>query len=74
MNIPTAGTYLVDYRIATPNKNAKISLDINSGGTVLGEITLPNTGSFSTYRTVSHQIQIPGHEITNHRIRTYHLN
>ncbi|CAH1200470.1 hypothetical protein PAECIP111891_01769 [Paenibacillus allorhizoplanae] len=59
VNIPSAGTYLVEYRIATPNNNGKISLDINAGGTVLGQIDIPNTGSFSTYQTVSHQVQIP---------------
>ncbi|MDI4644549.1 carbohydrate-binding protein [Cohnella hashimotonis] len=58
VQIPRTGTYLVEYRVATPNNNGKISLDINSGATVLGEINVPNTGSFSSYRTVSHVVQI----------------
>ncbi|MCC3374785.1 carbohydrate-binding protein [Cohnella sp. REN36] len=59
VNIPSAGTYLVEYRVATLTGNARISLDINEGKTVLGQLTLPNTGSWSNYRTVSHQVQIP---------------
>ncbi|MFD0671059.1 carbohydrate-binding protein [Cohnella sp. GCM10027633] len=59
VNIPTAGTYIVEYRIATNTANSKISLDINEGDTLLGQLTLPNTGGLTTYRTVSHQVQIP---------------
>ncbi|MGO4270370.1 polysaccharide lyase [Paenibacillus sp. TAF58] len=58
VNIPSSGRYLVEYRIATPNNGGKLSLDLNGGATVLGEINIPNTGSFSTYRTVSHEVQI----------------
>ncbi|WP_206438428.1 carbohydrate-binding protein [Paenibacillus whitsoniae] len=58
VNIPTSGRYLVEYRIATPNDGGKLSLDLNGGATVLGEINIPNTGSFSTYRTVSHEVNI----------------
>lgn len=59
VSIPAAGTYLVEYRVASPNNNGRISLDINAGGTVLGYRDVPNTGSWSSYRTVSHVVQIP---------------
>ncbi|MBB6729933.1 carbohydrate-binding protein [Cohnella sp. CBP 2801] len=59
VQIPRTGTYLVEYRVASPNDNGRISLDINEGGTVLGEVDVPNTGSWSSYRTVSHVVQIP---------------
>ncbi|MEK0316919.1 carbohydrate-binding protein [Cohnella sp. 56] len=58
VQIPKTGTYLVEYRVASPNSNGKISLDINAGATVLGEVDVPNTGSWSSYRTVSHVVQI----------------
>jgi hypothetical protein len=59
VSIPTAGTYLVEYRVASPNSGGKISLDINAGGTVLGHADVPNTGSWSTYRTITQTVQIP---------------
>ncbi|WP_206109188.1 carbohydrate-binding protein [Paenibacillus sp. HB172176] len=59
VNIPSAGKYLVEYRVASPNSGGRISLDINEGDTVLGEIDIPNTGSWSSYRTVSHEVTIP---------------
>ncbi|THF83415.1 carbohydrate-binding protein [Cohnella fermenti] len=58
VTIPKTGTYLVEYRVASPNTGGKLSLDINEGATVLGQVDIPNTGSWSSYRTVSHQVQI----------------
>ncbi|MHA6484529.1 carbohydrate-binding protein [Paenibacillus sp. strain BS8-2] len=59
VNIPTSGTYLVEYREASPNNGGRISLDLNAGATVLGYADVPNTGSWSNYRTISHQVTIP---------------
>ncbi len=59
VSVPRATRYLVEYRIATPNSNATISLDVNQGATPLGNLTLPNTGSYTSYRTVSREIDVP---------------
>ncbi len=50
VNIPKTGTYLVEYRVASPNNNGRISLDINEGGTVLGEIGVPKNPGFFVVR------------------------
>ncbi|WP_157979009.1 carbohydrate-binding protein [Nocardia aurea] len=57
--IPKAGRYLVEYRVASPNGNGRISLDINEGATPLGNVTVPNTGGFTSYRTISREVQLP---------------
>ncbi|MBD2847111.1 carbohydrate-binding protein [Paenibacillus sp. IB182496] len=57
--ITSGGTYLMEYRVASPNTGGKISLDLGGGATVLGHINVPNTGSWSNYQTISHQVQIP---------------
>ncbi|RXZ81065.1 carbohydrate-binding protein [Paenibacillaceae bacterium] len=58
VQIPTSGTYLVEYRVASPNSNGKLSLDLNGGATALGMVDIPNTGSWSSYRTISHTVPI----------------
>ncbi|WP_020620407.1 carbohydrate-binding protein [Paenibacillus daejeonensis] len=62
INIPSAGVYQIDYRVSSINNGGQISLDLNAGGgngTVLGTINVPNTGSWSSYRTISHTVTIP---------------
>lgn len=59
VTVPKAARYLVEYRIATPNSNARLSLDVNAGATPLGELTLPNTGGGTQYRTVSREVDVP---------------
>ena len=59
VTVPKASKYLVEYRVATTSANSRISLDINEGRTPLGDLTLPNTGGLSQYRTVSREVQLP---------------
>jgi hypothetical protein len=58
INIPTSGTYRVEYRVASPNASGQLSLDVNGGGTVLGYMTIPNTGGWQNWTTVSHTVTI----------------
>ncbi len=59
VTVPKAARYLVEYRVATPNSNARLSLDINAGATPLGELALPDTGGATQYRTVSREVDVP---------------
>ncbi|GAA1551953.1 hypothetical protein GCM10009827_085750 [Dactylosporangium maewongense] len=59
VNVPKPARYLVEYRIATAASNARLSLDINAGATPLGEVTLPNTGGTTQWRTVSREVEVP---------------
>lgn len=56
INIPTSGTYTIEYRVA--GNGGTLSLDLNGGATVLGTINLPATGGWQNWRTVSHQVNI----------------
>ncbi|MEU6786841.1 carbohydrate-binding protein [Nonomuraea angiospora] len=59
VTIPSAGRYLVEYRVASPHNGGVISLDVNEGATPLGNIDVPNTGSWSSYRTISREVDLP---------------
>lgn len=57
VNIPTAGTYRVDYRIASPNATG--SLTLGEGGTDLGPaVAIPDTGGWQSWTTVSGQVEL----------------
>ena len=51
VNVSTAGSFKVDLRIASPNNGSQ--LQIKSGSTVLTTMTLPNTGGWQNWQTVT---------------------
>jgi hypothetical protein len=57
VNFPTSGAYTVEYRVASPG-GGRLSLDLNGGATVLGTVTIPATGGWQTWRTVSHTVNV----------------
>ena len=59
INIPAAGTYRFDYRVATPNSNTTLRLEKDGGTTQLGSVTVPNTGGWQTWGNVSHTVTLP---------------
>ncbi len=59
INIPTAGSYTVEYRVASANTGGTLSLDLNGGATVLGSVAIPNTGGWQNWTTISHTVNIP---------------
>jgi len=59
ITIPTAGTYRVIYRVATPNANMTLRLEKDAGATQLGTVTVPNTGGWQTWSTVAHNVTLP---------------
>lgn len=56
VNIPATGTYKVEYRVASALTTAQFTLDKNGVG--LGTISVPNTGGWGTYTTISHNINL----------------
>ena len=58
VNIPAAGTYTVQYRVASPNGGGRIRLDKDAGATILGEIDVPATGGWQTWTTISHTLRL----------------
>ncbi len=51
VNVTSAGTYTVDFRVASPNTGTQ--LQIRSGSTVLSTVTIPNTGGWQNWQTVT---------------------
>ncbi len=59
VTIPTAGTYSVIYRVASPNAGKTLRLEKDNGATLLGTVNIPNTGGWQTWANVSHIVTLP---------------
>ncbi|HTJ52351.1 MAG TPA: carbohydrate-binding protein, partial [Cyclobacteriaceae bacterium] len=59
VTIPTAGTYRVIYRVASPNTNMILRLEKDAGATQLGSVTIPNTGGWQNWTNVAHNVTLP---------------
>jgi endoglucanase len=58
VDIPTAGSYLIQYRVASPSGGGRIRLEQNAGATVRGTLNVPATGGWQTWTTVSHTVTL----------------
>ena len=58
INFPTTGDYLIEYRVASLTGGGRLSLDLDAGATVLGEIDIPNTGGWQNWTTVSQTVRV----------------
>lgn len=58
INIPTTGQYLVEYRVASPESSGIVALDLNGGAISLGSVSVPNTGGWQNWTTISHTVNI----------------
>jgi hypothetical protein len=63
VNVPSAGTYTVNFRVATVNTGVQFQLR-KSDGSALTSVTVPNTGWWQTYQTVSSQVTLPAGQQT----------
>jgi hypothetical protein len=59
ITIPTAGTYRITYRVASPNAGTTLRLEKDAGATQLGSVTVPNTGGWQNWQDVSHTVTLP---------------
>lgn len=57
VNFPSSGNYRVEYRVASLS-GGRLSLDLNAGGILLGEVQVPATGGWQTWTTVSHTVSV----------------
>ena len=57
INFPSTGAYKVEYRVASVN-GGTLSLDLNAGSIQLGSVTIPATGGWQTWTTVSNTVNI----------------
>ncbi len=61
VNVLSPGTYTVNFRVATPNSGAKFDLR-KSDGTVLTTVSIPNTGGYQNWQTVSATVTLSAGE------------
>jgi len=58
ITVPSAGSYTIQYRVASPNSGKSLSSDLNAGATQLGSVAITNTGSWQTWTTVSQTVTL----------------
>jgi hypothetical protein len=58
VNIPSAGTYLINFRTASFNTGAQFQLR-KSDGTILTTLTVPNTGGWQNWQTTTASAILP---------------
>jgi len=63
LNLSTASTYAVKFRVSSYFTGAQFQVR-NSAGTVLATVTVPNTGSFQTWQTVTANVTLPAGQQT----------
>lgn len=58
INIPHSGKYIIYYRVASMSSSGIISLEKDNGKIVLGTVSVPNTGGWQSWTTVSHEAEL----------------
>jgi endoglucanase len=58
VNVPSAGTYTIQYRVASQSGGGSIRLEKLGGGTVFGTIAVPSTSGWQTWTTISHNVTL----------------
>jgi beta-glucanase (GH16 family) len=58
VNVPTSGTYTVSYRVASLPGGGVIQLEKAGGSPVYGTVSVPATGGWQNWTTVSHQVNL----------------
>jgi beta-glucanase (GH16 family) len=56
VNIPTAGTYRIDFRVASSVATGKF--DFKKGSTILASLSVPNTGGGQQWQTINSQVNL----------------
>ncbi len=59
INVPTAGTYTLQYRVASQGGGGSIRFERLGGTPVFGTIAVPNTGGWQTWQTISQTVTLP---------------
>lgn len=59
LNLPGAGSYRVDYRVASPNGGGSIRLENAGAVPIYATIAVPNTGGWQNWQTISHVVTLP---------------
>jgi subtilisin family serine protease len=60
VTLPTTGSYLVTYRVASPNANGEIKLENAGGSPVYGSTKIPNTGGWQQWTNITQVVALAG--------------
>lgn len=58
VEVASSGTYTVSYRVASPTSGGSARLEQAGGGTVYGTVSVPATGGWQSWSTISHSVQL----------------
>ncbi len=60
INLPSDGLYKVSYRVASKADTGSLKLEKAGGTETYGELTVPNTGDWQAWQTISHNVELKG--------------
>ena len=55
---PSAGTYTLQFRVASPSGGGQIRLEQNAGTKVIGSVAVPATGGWQTWTTITTSVTL----------------
>ena len=58
VTVPTAGTYMISYRVAAATAGKSLRLEKDAGSILLNTVAVPNTGSLQAWTTVTQSINL----------------
>lgn len=58
VNIPSNGSYMIEYRVASQNGGGSLAFEEAGGTPVHGTITIPATGGWQTWMTIKHTVTL----------------
>jgi endoglucanase len=64
VSIPSAGTYTVQYRVASQSGGGNVRLEAAGGGAVYGSMAVPSTGGWQTWTTISQNVTLPAGSVS----------
>ena len=73
VNVATAGTYTVSFRVAAQANNASFNVE-NASGAVLATVAVPNSGGYQVWTTVKANVTLPAGQQTIKLLSTSAIN
>ncbi len=58
INIPSSGSYVIEYRVASQNGGGNLRFEEAGGAPVYGSISIPATGGWQTWTTIQHTVNL----------------
>lgn len=62
VEIPSSGTYTVEYRVASLNGGGTLKLETFGGSESYGTLSIPSTGGWQNWTTISHGVNLEAGE------------